>query len=65
MDVAHQIGDYLIELDENGDVENYTVTSRSGGTVSSKDANIFVVGYDNEKKEIANTVSFTKMTTLL
>ena len=65
MDVAHQIGDYLIELDENGDVKNYTVTSRSGGTESSNDENVFVVGYDNDKKEIANTVSKTGVNALI
>jgi len=65
MDVAHQIGTYLIELDENGDVENYTVTSRSGGTESSNDENVFAVGYYNDKKEIANTVSKTGVNALI
>lgn len=59
MDVAHQACDYLIELDENGDVENFTVTGPSGGTESSKDENVFIYGYDDDEKEIANTVSKT------
>ena len=59
MDVAHQACDYLIELDENGDVENFTVTGPSGGMESSKDENVFIYGYDDDEKEIANTVSKT------
>ena len=59
MDVSHQACDYLIELDENGDVENYTVTGPSGGMELSKDENVFVYGYDDDEKEIANTVSTT------
>lgn len=59
MDVAHQACDYLIELDENGDVENFTVTGPSGGMESSKDENVFIYGYDDDEKEIANIVSKT------
>ncbi len=55
MDVAHQTCDYLIELNENGDVENYTVTGPSGGTESSKEESVFVVGYDYDEKESKNT----------
>nr|WP_297766037.1 hypothetical protein [uncultured Butyrivibrio sp.] len=60
MDVAHQKCDYLIEVDENGDVENYTVTGPGGGTESSKNDNIFVVGYDDDVKELKKTVLSTK-----
>lgn len=55
MDVAHQACDYLIEIDENGNVENYTVTGPSGGTESSKEESVFVVGYDYDEKESKNT----------
>ena len=55
MDVAHQACDYLIEIDENGNVENYTVTGPSGGTESSKEESVFVVVYDYDEKESKNT----------
>lgn len=55
MDLAHQKCDYLIELDENGNVENYTVTGPSGGIELSKDESVFVVGYDFDEKELKNT----------
>ena len=46
--MALQTGSYLIELDENGDVENYTVTTH--GTeyfAASDDKQVKKIGYDN------------------
>lgn len=59
MDVAHQACDYLIELDENGDVVNYIVTGPSSGIQSSKEENSFVVGYDDDIKESEKPVLLT------
>ena len=51
-----QTGSYLIELDENGDVENYTVTTR--GTVFSAPS-----GDVQEKKNLYNNMIRTRNTT--
>ena len=51
MDVAHQTGDYLIELDENGDIENYIVTSSSDAGEFSDGKSVFVYGDDEDKKK--------------
>lgn len=59
MDVAHQACDYLIELDENGNIENYTVTGASVGTEVSKEESVFVVGYDYNEKESKSTLLTT------
>jgi hypothetical protein len=60
MDLAHQNCDYLIELDDNGDVENYTVTGSGGGTEPSKNDNVFVIGYDDDVKELKKAVLSTE-----
>ena len=51
-----QTGSYLIELDENGDVENYTVTTR--GTAFSAPS-----GDVQEKKNLYNNMIRTRNTT--
>ena len=46
--MALQTGSYLIELDENGDVENYTVTTHGTEySAASDDKQVKKIGYNN------------------